>query len=574
VQHRRGALAGLCAVVAMFAAACAAAASAEPTAEPTAQSTAAVATGVAALAAGAPVPSEQGADKGAPGPPPAGDDAGTDWEVGPAWAQHPEVLPGSRRFRELVRVPATSTQRPNVVVITTDDMTATDLRWMPKTRGLLGRAGVSFADSLSLHPLCCPARAQLLTGQFAHNNGVWSNKSPYGGYYRLDSERTLPVWLQQAGYYTAFMGKYLNEYGHEDRYEVPPGWDFWRAPVTFTYDYYDYTVNADGQLRRLDDYYQTEYYTELTEELVPRLAREDRPFFLWQSHLAPHSTCSAVKLIEGDRCWSPPTPSREHYGTLDDVRPPQRRDPSYDEADVSDKPAKIRNRPAFDARRHAYERENFQRRVESLASVDDAVARTVDMLERAGELDETLLIFTSDNGYLLGEHRYTGKTVPYEPSLRVPLLMRGPGVPRGVTSTATTGTLDLAVTIAAAAGAEPNVVVDGRNLLPVASGDRPGWDTVLILGGPKGKKDGPEWYYKGVRTQRYTYVEYRQTGEVELYDRERDPYQMRNVAGSPAYADVQVELRSRLLALENCSGEACRRDFGPVAEPAAAAFTR
>jgi N-acetylglucosamine-6-sulfatase len=375
------------------------------------------------------------------------------------------------------------------------------------------------------------------------------------------------VWLRRAGYQTAFMGKYLNQYGDRDAHEVPPGWGYWRATVGIPYDYYNFTVNAGGDLRVHVGDYQTDYYADLTERLVPRLSARDRPFFLWQSHIAPHLARAAWPFLSGGEGWSAATPSSRYDGTLEHVSLPQSGSPAFNEADVSDKPRYIRDTPPLDREARRALGEVYQRRIESLRSVDDAVARTVDVLRRTGELDNTLLIFTSDNGYLLGQHRHKGKNVPYEPALQVPLLMRGPSVPTGVRSPATTTTVDLAPTVLAAAGAEAGLPVDGRNLLPVARGVRPGWDTTLIQGGPRTPEEGPRWFFRGVRTHRYTYVEYRQSGGVELYDRLMDPRQLRNVAGRAAYARVQAELRRRLLQLQDCAGWECRRHFGPLPEP-------
>jgi N-acetylglucosamine-6-sulfatase len=251
---------------------------------------------------------------------------------------------------------------------------------------------------------------------------------------------------------------------------------------------------------------------------------------------------------------------------FDDVPLPQRRVPSFNEADVSDKPKWI-SRPPLRRAEQQHLTELFQRRIESLQSVDDAVARTLSALDEVGELDDTLVIFSSDNGYLLGEHRFSGKIVGYEPSLQVPLLMRGPGVPAGRRSAETVGTLDLAPTIADAAGATPGLDVDGRSMLPIAAGKAKGWDTLLIQGGPRLPRSGDEWIYRGVRTDRYTYLEYKRTGERELYDRRLDPNQLHNVVGEPRYAAAQAELRRRLLALQDCAGADCRERFGPVVGP-------
>lgn len=484
------------------------------------------------------------------------------WEAAPTWALHPEILPGSRRFDELSRKGSPDPGEPtNVVLITTDDMNANELRWMPKTRALLGEAGVSFSDSVSPHPLCCPARAMTLTGQFAQNNGVRTNKWPAGGYYGLDHSNTLPVWLQRAGYQTGFVGKYLNEYGKRRPDEVPPGWDHWRAVAKGrgVYDYNNFQATENGRLRDHPATYATDYYTGQSERLIQRMSARDKPFFLWQSHLAPHTSCPLTNTDK--RCWRDPMPSRRYARAFDHVDPPQLSKPSYNERDVHDKPARVSRRASLTASDRRDFTELFQRRIESLQSVDDAVARTVGALDAAGELDNTLVLFTSDNGFLLGEHRISGKNVGYEPALRVPLLMRGPTVPAGVRRDATVGTVDLAPTIAAAAGADPGLRVDGRNLLPVASGQRRGWETILIQGGPNGRNAAGGWLFRGVRTQRYTYIEHRNSGDVELYDRQRDPYQLHSLAEMPTYASVQAELRHRLQALRDCAGAQCRQTF-------------
>ncbi|HEX2176148.1 MAG TPA: sulfatase [Nocardioidaceae bacterium] len=548
MQHRRSALAALSVLVALLAAACTGAVAAGESPPPR-------------TAGSGSIPAERRTS------PPQEDHDAPRWQLSPPWAAHPELLMGSRRFRELARPARAASDEPtNVVLITTDDMASSELRWMPKTRALIGAPGTRFTDSISPHPLCCPARAITLTGQFAQNNGVRTNAWPTGGYYKLDHSNTLPVWMKAAGYQTAFLGKYLNEYGRFGRArEVPPGWDAWRAPVgNGNYDYYNFQVNDDGELRDLDGTYQTDYYVEESEDLIRDMSGEDRPFFIWQSHLAPHTACPTTNT--GEECWQLPTPSMSYDGVFDQTTPPQRGKPSYDEPDVSDKPHFVsREKPMSPADRRYYT-ELFQRRIESLQSVDDAVARTVAALDEAGELDNTLLLFTSDNGYLMGEHRIGGKIVGYEPSLRVPLLMRGPSVPVGVRRSETVATVDLAPTIAAAAGATPGLRVDGRDLQPVAAGTSPGWDTILIQGGPKAK-GVKGWWYRGVRTDRYTFMSYEKSGEVELYDRRRDPFQLRNVAADPAYSAVRAELQDRLIRLGDCAGADCRQRFGAVPAP-------
>jgi N-acetylglucosamine-6-sulfatase len=540
VQPRQGVLAALCAVTAMVVAACSGAAAAGP--------------GVATAEGDAQIPVVHG------------DDTAPRWEPSTEWAMHPETLLGSKRLRELSRRHAPDEQgRPNIVLISTDDMATDELRWMPKTRALLERPGVRFTDSLSPHPMCCPARAEILTGQFAQNNGVHTNTWPTGGYYRLDHTNTLPIWLKAAGYETAFLGKYLNEYGMRDPHEVPPGWDHWQAiPRAGVYDYYNYGLNQNGHVRDVRGVYQTDYWTEQSERLIHQMSSDDQPFFLWESHVAPHVACPIMNY--GSGCWETPLPSTAYTRSFDHVRLPSRKKPSYDEADVSDKPHYISANGPIDREQARHYTDLFQRRIESLQSVDDGVARTLAALDEEGELDNTLILFISDNGYLIGEHRASGKNMGYEESLQVPLLMRGPGIPAGVRNDQTVSTVDLAPTIAAAAHARPGLDVDGRNLLPVAKGKKRGWETILIQAGPNSRHTGG-WLFRGVRTSRYTYMRRSKSGDVELYDRRRDPYELHNLAGDPAYARTEAELRMRLQRLQDCAGAECRQRFGPVPAP-------
>ncbi len=184
---------------------------------------------------------------------------------------------------------APADDRPNIVLITTDDQTLADMRYLPLTRRLLGESGVTFRDMLSPHPLCCPARAEILTGQYAQNNGVRSNsRHRHGGYTFLDSQHTIATWLKNAGYRTAFVGKYLNEYrapvsGPE------PGWQIWNPTIRNIYGYYDYTMYNDGAPRDYPDVHNADLVGQKTVDYIERLAADDKPFFVWSSHVAPHA---------------------------------------------------------------------------------------------------------------------------------------------------------------------------------------------------------------------------------------------------------------------------------------------
>lgn len=456
--------------------------------------------------------------------------------------------------------------RPNIVLITTDDQADYDLRWMPRTRRLLGQAGVTFRDSVSPHPLCCPARAEILTGQFAQNNGVRTNEGQrHGGYKAMHSYRdTIGPWLRAAHYRTAFIGKFLN--GYRSSSPRIPGWDEWHPLLEDmgAYRYYDFSARDNDVIRHYTDVHVSDFIAGETATLVRRFAGQHRPFFIWQSHVAPHGAC----VPDGDSwCWGPPVPARRHSSMLGGVRPPSFDDPAFFERDLTDKPAYLHGLAATPRRREVLH-EHFTRRIQALQSVDEAVAKTIRVLRQTGELRNTLVLFTSDNGFVLGEHRWMGKDVPYEPSIQVPLLLRGPGLPRGVTRDATVATVDLAPTFVELAHARPTVALDGRSLVPLAEdASATGWEDLLIQDGPRlGEGDGAGWSYRGVRTARYTYVEYTMYG-TELYDRQRDPHELTNVAGDPAYEAVERALRRRAQALRTCSGESCRRDFGPLPSP-------
>jgi N-acetylglucosamine-6-sulfatase len=447
-----------------------------------------------------------------------------------------------------------SPRRPNVVVLMTDDQTVESLRVMPNVERLLVDRGAYFENSFVSFSLCCPSRATFLTGEYAHNHGVLSNHPPFGGYARLDGSSTLPVWLQRAGYSTILLGKYLNGYGKRNPTEIPPGWTEWHGSVDpSTYNYFGYTLNENGTLVKYGTdpaSYQTDIYAEKAVDIVRRRAASDRPFFLWVAFLAPH----AGGPKSPDRPPDSALPAPRHQGRFASVRLP--RPPSFNEADVSDKPGGIRIRPRLDAHAVAVATRRYQLRLESLLAVDEAVGRIVDELQRSGELDNTLIIFTSDNGFLQGEHRIpVGKVSVYEPSTRVPLIMRGPGIPPGLRLRQPVANIDLAPTIVDAAGARAGLRMDGESLWPILRDPGVFWGRDLLHEGPG---DGPgALQFTAIRTPRWIYVRYF-SGAEELYDLESDPYELTNLRADPAAAAVRDELRARLAALEMCAGETCR----------------
>lgn len=433
--------------------------------------------------------------------------------------------------------PAVAATRPNILLIVTDDMRASDLRWMPETRRLLGERGVTMKNFLSNHPLCCPARAEILSGQYAQNNGVHHNKGPWGGFHASNPNHNVAVWLQQAGYKTAFVGKYLNKYYGKDG--VQPGWTQFNPTTAKQYSPYGFSALYDGHERVVKDVYTGDWVRQQTNRYIRRFSASGKPFFIYASQLAPHG-------MNVDGTWVPPVPAPRHRGYFPHVRPVSFKSPAFDKKSWI-------TRAAGRVRRDRMVTLN-RARLQALQAVDEANASAIRTLKRLGQLDNTYIFFTSDNGLHLGEHRHVGKALPYEESLKIPLLVRGPSIPRGVHRRQMTEHIDLAPTFLELAGARADVQVDGTSLLPVLRRNARGYGTVLVQSG----SEVAPWEWRGVRTPRYTFVRYVEEGHVLLFDRKKDPYELRNVAGMPEYAATRARLEVRLKALENCLGADCR----------------
>lgn len=491
--------------------------------------------------------------------------------------------------------------KPNVVVIMTDDQTVEQMRVMTSTRALIGNAGATFENSFSSFPLCCPSRATFLTGQYAHNHGVLENEPPTGGYLRLNSRDTLPVWLRAAGYRTIHIGKYLNGYGVLSPTEVPAGWDSWHATVDpTTYRMWGYKMNDNGRVseaygnsERPDvPNYQTDVLARKAVYQIGDAVRRGQPFFMSLWFLAPHLEILRSRPF-------PPRPALRHSGAFSNEPIP--RPPSFNEPDMSDKPLFMRNKPSLTGKEIADIETGYRHELASLLAVDEAVAAVVRALQGWRVLDNTYIIFTSDNGYFHGEHRSpAGKFLAYEPSIRVPLLMRGPGIAPGTRVHELVANIDLAPTITQIAAAVPPLQMDGRSLLPLlADPSRTSRRPILLESYPPVGSSAPVLRaqssvpaftaipegmeaatsrrrrqqtqtvlpYVAIRTPRYVYLEYA-TGEQELYDLERDPWELRSRHLDPAYARTQTALALALANLRACRGEACRAQIPPIPDPA------
>jgi arylsulfatase A-like enzyme len=458
---------------------------------------------------------------------------------------------------------APAQEQLNVVVLMTDDQSLQTMRALPRTRALIGGQGATFTRSFVNYSRCCPSRATFLTGQYMHNHGVFTNDPPFGGYQRLDTSSYLPGWLQEAGYRTVHIGKFLNGYGRRLPEEVPPGWSEWYATVDPTsYRYWGYRMNENSDLRiygrARDANYSSDQYSARAVETIERLAPDAEPFFLSVAFLAPH-TGSPFEPGDPGVIGTPAIAPR-HRGTFGTARLP--RPPGFNERDVSDKPWSIRHRPRFGPRLTRAITALYRQQLASLLAVDEGIVSIVDALRDSGELDRTLILFTSDNGYFAGQHRVAfGKNLHYEPSTRVPLMLRGPGVQGGQRLRQLVTNADLAPTVLEAAGLAPRPRVDGRSLLPLARDPGLDWDRDLLIQSARGKRIN----MTALRSRRYMYVEY-DNGEQELYDTRLDPYQLHSRHAAPGYARLRARLARRLRSLRSCSGRTCA---GPLIRRAA-----
>lgn len=445
---------------------------------------------------------------------------------------------------------ALTASRPNIILITTDDQSLSDMSVMRHVQARLEQRGTTFSNAYSPYPLCCPARATILTGQYAHNHHVLGNSPPYGGFTAFDDSNTLPLWLQEGGYRTAILGKYLNGYptaGASDY--VAPGWDTWRVPVDGIYNYHRWTLNEDGQQVPYAGRYETNFIGDEASSLVAQYAPERRPYFLWAGFLAPHSGTPVE--TDDPRAVRTPNVSRRYRDTLAGTPLPDKA--SINEADVSDKPLFVQQSRIV--RRSAL-RELNQQRLESLLSVDDAVNKLLDAVKASGELSNTVIIFTSDNGFLVGEHRRIGKDIGFQEATRVPLVAAGPGFDTGQTRDQKVSLVDIAPTIEAVAQVSPGLTQDGLPLTTFA-GDAQASDAraILLQGGPN--KQEPHRWYTGIQTNRYVYIDYTSTGEKELYDLRTDPLQLDNLAVLSPGSAVEHRLSDALATLRRCAGADC-----------------
>jgi N-acetylglucosamine-6-sulfatase len=355
---------------------------------------------------------------------------------------------------------------------------------------------------------------------------------------------TVATWLHDVGYRTVLLGKYLNGYpAGAARTHVPPGWDEWYG-VVGGLNYFNYQLNENGPIVPYGES-PTDYLTDVlagkATDFIWRAAVDGQPFFMYLAPYAPHQ---------------PATPAPRHADAFAGVTAP--RPPSFNEADVSDKPAWLQSRPLLTATQIAQLDLLYRKRLQSLLAVEDLLEQLIQTLRATHQLRHTYILFTSDNGFHLGQHRLpAGKNTAYEEDLRVPLLVRGPGVPAGRVLEHLAVNIDVASTLAELAGAVAPEFVDGRSLVPLLGPHPPplaSWRQAFLL--EAGFRTGAR-VFQGLRTTTHTYVEYVNTGERELYDLVDDPDQLHSLHDTAEPA-LLAHLAAWLAQLRTCAGAACR----------------
>jgi len=454
-----------------------------------------------------------------------------------SWAGPSQASPSPR--------PATLPSRPNIVFILTDDQRWDELQYMPNVQSQLLQKGIHFDNGFVSNPLCCPARASILTGLYSGENGVWANKpSIHGGYAVFEQNglenHTIATVLHSDGYYTGLIGKYLNGYNRPDAHDIGPGWDVWN--VLTQLNYFGPTESVQGKYKVFGPtVYQTDLLGQQAVDFIDK-APSNQPLFLYWAPHAPHL---------------PSTPAPQDVGALKGKlglwRPA-----SYNVANSGD-PWYVTHIKPWSSQKQAHWDATRENMYESLIDVDRWVGSIIDALKSTGRLSNTLLVFTSDNGYLLGEHRRTGKVVPYEESIRVPWIVRWdaaqfPEV--GGDDNHLMLNTDFPTTFADVAGTTMGTT-DGLNFAALAANPTTySWrnDFLIEHGGntlPDGTANGIT--YCGVRSTQYMYAQY-WNGFEQLYDVSNDPLELQNLASNPAYATTLGAMRTRAHDLCNATG--------------------
>ncbi len=442
-----------------------------------------------------------------------------------------------------------SDERPNIIVVLTDDQPYHTVDYMPEVKNFLMANGIVFENAFATTPLCCPSRASILTGQYAHDHQVYTNRMPFGGAQKFDDTSTLAVWLQQGGYHTAYYGKYMN--GYEEIAPlgyIPPGWDEWDVFLGKNLDaaedagnlqyYFNFTLSENGTIveyPRSKENFSADVVTDKALTFINE--SRDTPFLMFVAYYNPHSP-----FVSAPR-------HRETFRSDSGWDWIQYRPPNFNEEDISDKPDYIGDLSPLSAGEIDTAHKQILR---SLLSVDDGVASILTMLDETDLAEKTIVVYLSDNGLTLGDHRFGAtKNCPYEACVRVPFIVYAPGYYAARTDAHLVANIDLAPTIAEWAGVPIPDSVNGLGMGILLEDPQADWrEEILLEHWPAEEGVGamiPEFY--SIRTAKWKYTQY-STGEVELYDLVSDPYELVNLAGERDYRDVQAGLAAKLLELK------------------------
>jgi N-acetylglucosamine-6-sulfatase len=432
------------------------------------------------------------------------------------------------------------TSKPNIIFILTDDQDTASLASMATVQSELVQKGTTFENGILTLPVCCPSRATMLRGQYAHNHSIGDGSGENGAlaFRRRGLESsTVATWLDDADYRTALVGKYLN--GYDYRY-VPHGWDRWYANIGD--DVWAECLNENGKERCYGGKHPDAVLAEKAEQFVRSSKDSPQPLFLWLSLNAPHAPAPYMRQ------------DRNKFSEVPLPKPP-----SFDEADVSDKPAWVRSKGRISPEGERSIGALHRDRLRSLQTADRAVGTLIDALADTGRLENTYVVFFTDNGYHMGQHRLRpDKATPYVEDVRFPLVVRGPNVSQGETSQELVLNTDLAPTFAELARAQVPEFVDGRSFAPLLREEPVRWRTAALLE----NRRSPQLHrpaYAGILTKNTTYVEY-ENGERELYDLSSDRHQLTNLLFQPTpEAEARaVSLSARLQDLRMCAGQGCQ----------------
>jgi arylsulfatase A-like enzyme len=417
-------------------------------------------------------------------------------------------------------------QRLNVVVILSDDERWDGTTVMQNVKKLLVDHGVNFTNAHVTTSMCGPSRASILTGQYAHHTGVLDNfgRHSYPAFRAGEESNDLAVWMHEAGYKTGLVGKYVNAYTDGFvHHAIPPGWDDWQVMDSVPMEaYYNYSINNNGHLEHYGNKPSDYSTTVLAHKAVRFIKRAHHPFFLYFAPVAPHL---------------PAIPAPGDQKKLENIAPLH--DPAFNQRNIGKEPWRFWHKDMLSAAAQLYINHVRIRQEESLLALDRSVRSVVQALRARHELKRTVIVYTSDNGFLWGEHRLGGKVWPFEESTHVPLIVRTPWTTTPQRNNQPVLNIDLAPTISALAGIKPGVPEDGKSFVPFLHGQQVPWrhafleEYLLHSSGPPP--------YVALQTRRNLYVEYR-NGWRELYNLKRDPWELNNLAGNASTKLLQTTL--------------------------------